>query len=262
MIYRDYFIGYKNLLYLKKKIIMNFGKKLNFRDCIVKSLAHGKIFYNFFYLTCRFSFYLLKGFKINGFGKGVLSRSEPLFYHPNPCFNSIGRGARENFLFKIKKKKNWLYELIKLNFIECFFLFKKKIIKLNGILKKKHIEKILFKINPYFFWIFKIFKKFKKNYFNFKSGIKYGGNHLIYQKKCENDFHQHSSSIIYIGNSHLTEKFCKICSFENIEDWKNFQNRVRLGQHVSKKIIFIDFKKKQKKSWILLEWNFGRWASF
>ncbi len=205
-----------------------------------------------------------------GFGKGIFSRSEPLFSNPNPCFNSVGRATRENFLFKINTKKSWLWEIIKLNFLDSFFLIKKKIIKFSGYKNKKIIKKVFSKINPFFLFVYEIIKKYKINNFNLKSGIKYGGNHLVYQKKNENDLHSHSIGILHIENSVFYENFCKICSLENYKEWKNVQNRVRLAQQVSKKIFFIDLKKKKKseegegrkKKWILLELRFERWNSF
>jgi hypothetical protein len=124
---------------------------------------------------------------------------------------------------------------------------------------------MLLKINPYFFWHYKILIKYKDNNFALKSGIKYGGNFLAYQKKFKIVPHIHSNSIIYLGNFQLIEKFCKYCSNDSLKEWKNFHNLIILGQQVSKKIIFIDYKKikkKKKNRWIIFEWKSERWNKF
>ncbi|ABW98045.1 hypothetical protein HAN_2g218 (nucleomorph) [Hemiselmis andersenii] len=246
---------FKDFFLEKKKPIF---KKIPARESNRNHLIHGKFFPENIKIYCKISSYFLLINKLTGFGKGNLSRSEPLFGHPNPSFNSIGRAARENCLNRVILELPWGLEIMEINFIESFFLNKIKILRIQGNFKKKKLKKIFKKIDPFFFWNFLIFQKTRNSLSFVKPGIKYGGNFIIYYGKLSYSDHIHSKSILIVENSNLKEISCVRCSFKKSIDWKNFQNKVRLAQQVSKKVNFIDFFWGKKKNWVLIEINLER----
>jgi len=112
-------------------------------------------------------------------------------------------------------------------------------------------------MDSFFFWNFLILRKYRNSISFIKSGVKYGGNYIIYYGELSYFNHIHSKSILITENSNLKESSCTQCSFKQITDWKNFQNKIRLAQQVSKKINLIDFYAKKKK-WALIEMNLQR----
>ncbi|AFP65255.1 tRNA-splicing endonuclease subunit Sen2 (nucleomorph) [Chroomonas mesostigmatica CCMP1168] len=253
----------KNLKFCIKKKNARFWISLLNRDNFSQLFIHGKIFHNFIGLVCRSSSYLLRIHKLFGLGKGITSRSEPLYYNPNPCFNSIGRAGRECvFYFQTNDIKSER-ELSEMNLRESFYLKKNKILDIHGFSYTKKILTFFSKLDSEFFLNYLILKKNRNKKFFIRTGIKYGGSHVVYSARKNFSSHLHSKSVLILENFYFLEEFCKNCLFVRIADSKNLQNKIRLAQQVSKKINMIFFfakKKKKKKSWILTQYNFERWV--
>ena len=249
---------YNNIL--KKKLLSSnyhekkkefYRKKYISRESIRETKIHGKFFLGAIYLNCRISVYFLRVHRLTGFGKGSLSRSEPLFCHPNPSFNSIGRAARESSISRISSDFPWNFEFLKINLTESFFLFENKILKIKGKFKKKKLKIILKKLNPLFFLNYKIFERYRKTLAFLKSGIKYGGQSIIYFGNLYFSNHNHSKCVLLIENMDVKEYSCQRCSLRSNADWNIFQSKIRLAQQVSKKINILTILKNKKNGKIL-----------
>jgi tRNA splicing endonuclease len=227
---------------------------------------HGKFIGNFVWILCRISMYKLLNNKLGKFGKGNLSRSEPFFGNPNPCFDSVGRAGRENKFNRIVLVKGWEYENLQLNLLELLFLVKFQKIKISTMNKFRVLGKILAAIDCNFYWNYIVYDRYKKSGWSLKSGIKYGGNFIAY--KSENFFfmHTHSKAIILLHIPWLSEKFCIKCIKKCFSSFINIQNKTRLAQQVSKHLIYLSFFLKKKilkknfyKKFVFTELGIDRW---
>jgi len=245
----------KNFFLEKKKKNL---KKIPVRESNRNHLIHGKFFSGNIQIRCKISNYFLLVNKLTGFGKGNLSRSEPLFGHPNPSFNSIGRAARENYMNRMILGFPWCLESIKINFVESYFLTKTKILRIQGKFKKTKLKSLFKKIDPFFFWYLLIWQKSRNSLSFTKAGIKYGGNFIIYYGNLSYSDHIHSKSILIIENSNLNEVSCIQCSFKQSIDWKSFQNKIRLAQQVSKKSKYYRFLSKKREKLGIDRNEFGK----
>jgi hypothetical protein len=241
---------------------------INSRESKKSTKIHGKSMIDNVWIKCRTSIFKLWDNKIGKFGKGNLSRSEPFYGNPNPCFDSVGRAGRENKLSLSILSKGWYFESLQLNLVEIFYLLKIKKFKFlpkNGI---NVLGKVLNALNCQLYWNFVIFERYKKLGWQLKSGVKYGGNFISYYKEKENcnRIHNHSKSVILLKIPILLEMFCTKCSKKIPLTFLNIQNKTRLGQQVSKNIVYIYFflkknfvKKKISKKWIFNEIGVDRW---
>ena len=247
----------------KLKIFKKFPSRESNRDLLI----HGKILMSTVQIICRISNYFLRVDKLIGFGKGALSRSEPLFCHPNPSFNSIGRAARENAISRSIISLPWQFESVKITFTDTLFLTKNKILKLCGNFKKCKLKILFKKLDSSFLWYFLILKKYRRLSCYLKSGIKYGGNFIIYYGNLTRSEHIHSKSVLILENDCVKDYGCLLCSFKYSSDCKHYQNKIRLAQQVSKKINVLKVFEKKKKSllylkkkWILVETTIERFV--
>mmetsp|Transcript_48814 Transcript_48814/g.97730 ORF Transcript_48814/g.97730 Transcript_48814/m.97730 type:complete len:254 (-) Transcript_48814:1051-1812(-) len=199
------------------------------------------------FLNCRKSFYDLWGNNSKGFGKGSLSRSEPLFSHPNPCFNSIGRASRERDYKREKSECKYRIETLKICDSETFYLLKKNILEFQENFKKLKIWRFLKKENPIFLWKYILFKKYREKNFSLRSGSKFGGDFLVYKRNGLLDYHTHSLGVLFLLIFSLIEKKCFKCYPNFHMEWEDIQNRTRLIQQVSKFFICFTFGKVIKK---------------
>lgn len=230
--------------YRKKKEF--YHRKITLRESFRIPKIHGKFFFGSIYLNCRISEYFLRVHRLTGFGKGNLSRSEPLFCHPNPSFNSIGRAARENSIIRVSPNFPWKSEFLKINIIESFFLFENKILKIKGNFRKKKLKSILTKLDPFFSLNYETFRRYRNSLAFLKPGIKYGGQSIIYFGNLYFSDHNHSKCVLLTENLETKEYSCMKCSLKSTSDWNIFQSKIRLAQQVSKKInILTTFKSKK-----------------
>lgn len=262
-----FFVSQSEFSFLKLKIRKNkydLNQKIPSRESKKRIYVHGKIVFIFTEIKCRISKYFLRVHKLTGFGKGNLSRSEPLFCHPNPSFNSIGRAARENAVNRFIAQSPWLFEILKINFSETFFLAKNKTLYLGDNLKKKNIRIFFEKFDPFFPRNFTIYKRYRETFSYLKSGIKYGGSFIIYYGNLMISSHKHSKCILIMENLDCKEKFCIKCSLVHSLDWTILQGKIRLAQQVSKKINILKIFKKKKSAkesnkCVLVELNIERY---
>jgi tRNA splicing endonuclease len=241
----------------------------NSRESKKSIKIHGKFIGNFVWIFCKSSIYKLWNNKFGKFGKGNLSRSEPFFGNPNPCFDSVGRAGRENKFNRNILTKGWEYESLQLNLLELLFLIKIQKIKISTINKFEVLCKILVAIDCNFYWNFIVYNRYKKSGWSLKSGIKYGGNFIAY--KSENFFftHRHSKAILLLYIPWLSEKFCTKCIKKYYSNFHHIQNKTRLAQQVSKHIIYLSFSLKVNclenifsKQFIFTEIGINRWVLF
>mmetsp|Transcript_55914 Transcript_55914/g.114270 ORF Transcript_55914/g.114270 Transcript_55914/m.114270 type:complete len:261 (-) Transcript_55914:4284-5066(-) len=258
---------------LKKKYTVRRDDKIRFWNFItvkeskVSKKPHGFFIGFSFFINCKNSSYLLWDYKQERFGKGNLSRSEPLFFHPNPSFNSIGRASRERKLSKQIHNNRWELESLQLNIIEGIFLSRKNFFLIQNFPFENDFWNSVMKIEPMFFWKFSLFENFRKKFFFLRSGAKFGGNYLVYKKNKFFKIHAHSSAIYFFIVLGLKAKICTKCRYILDLDWEYIQSKARLAQQVSKNIIlgiFRNTKKKFKcqcqKIGIFSEYSIERWS--
>ena len=202
---------------------------INSRESKKSARIHGKFIGDNIWVICKSAIYLLWNNKIGKFGKGNLSRSEPFFGNPNPCFDSLGRAGRENKFNRNILTKGWEFENLQLNSLEMFYLLKIK--KFEFFFKKNInlLNKLLLALNCSFYWNFVIFERFKTLGWFFKSGIKYGGNFTSYKREKNKYFrvHNHSKAIISFQISSFLENNCIKCSNKCSLIYLNIQNKTR-----------------------------------
>ena len=202
-----------------------------------KILAHGIFLLHFIWIKCNpsFIFLWLKNNRI--VGKGVLSRSEPLFFCPNPCFNSLGVAGRTNIITKKTISTNSISENLQVNFLE--FLHCLDMVKIFTQFEYEpfKFEKMILKLDFEFFFFFLQFRKFIFKLIDLRSGIKFSGDFLIYKKKKTFNFHDHSKAIFFSENFNSKKINCIYCHNCDIH-LLDIQNRTRLANQVSKFNIF------------------------
>ena len=120
-----------------------------------KIIPHGIFLFNFLWIDCKSSYLYLWLNNNRLIGKGVFSRSEPLFLSPNPCYNSVGKAGREKIKFK-KNKINYLVsETLQVGILELLY-YSKKICIYNQIkIDRFSIKSIISKLDLNFFSILK-----------------------------------------------------------------------------------------------------------
>jgi len=201
-----------------------------------KIILHGIFVLEFLWIVCRPSvLYLwIKSHRI--IGKGVFSRSEPLFLIPNPCYNSLGKVGRERRILKKAKIFHPCSEYLQVNFLELKHTSKKGIFtQFEPVFKL--IEDIIFKIDIEFFFNFLTFGSVLGKSLELKSGVKFSGNFLIYKKTKTYNFHDHSRCVLSTENSNYKKLSCVYCDNSNFQLF-DIQNRIRLSTQVSKFNVF------------------------
>jgi hypothetical protein len=213
-----------------------------------KIIPHGIFLFNFLWIDCKSSYLYLWLNNNRLIGKGVFSRSEPLFLSPNPCYNSVGKAGREKIKFK-KNKINYLVsETLQVGILELLY-YSKKICIYNQIkIDRFSIKSIISKLDLNFFSIFLQFRDLIFRLLDLRSGIKFSGNFLIYKKKKLLDFHDHSKGILSNEIRSYKNISCIFCHNYDIH-LMDLQNRTRLATQVSKFSIFSfdDFYSKLNK---------------
>nr|UXY87645.1 26S proteasome AAA-ATPase subunit [Cryptomonas curvata] len=242
---------------------------INSRESEKSTQIHGRSMVENTWIICRSSMFKLWNNKIGKFGKGNLSRSEPFYGNPNPCFDSVGKAGRENKLSHSILLRGWEFENLHLNLVEIFYLLKIKKFKISPKNNTIMFNRFSNALNYKFYWNFIIYERYKKLGWQLKSGIKYGGNFISYKKKKDNlnRIHNHSKSVTLLQIPCLYEIFCTKCSKKLPLIFLNIQNKTRLGQQVSKNILYLFFflkkkftKKKLYRKWIFTEIGIDRWV--
>nr|UXY87156.1 26S proteasome AAA-ATPase subunit [Cryptomonas sp.] len=260
------FFSDKNIFQLRSSCLQRKWNHIHSRESLKSIKTHGQFLGNFIWISCRSSIYILWKYKIGKLGKGNLSRWEPFYFSPNPCFNSIGRAGRENRAHKNILDNGWEYESLQLNLVETSFLLKCEKLKIISVKNSEYANKIFSKIDSKFNWNLIIFKKYLFSELLLRSGAKYGGNFVLYKNENIKEFHSHSKAIATVEIPWLIENSCIKCMRNGHLNFLIVQNKTRLAQQVSKIIIYISFFLKYKKQyrylankWILIELALQRW---
>lgn len=202
-----------------------------------KIIPHGIFLLNFFWIYCQPSYLYLWLNNIRLIGKGVFSRSEPLFLSPNPCYNSVGKASREKIKLK-KNKINYLVsEPLQVSMLELLYYSKRICIYNQLKIDRFSIKGIISKLNLNFVPLFLQFRNLIFRLLDLRSGIKFSGNFLIYKKKKILDFHDHSKGILSNEIRNYKNMSCIFCHNYDIH-LMDLQNRTRLATQVSKFSIF------------------------
>lgn len=202
-----------------------------------KIILHGNFLLDFIWISCRPSmlYFWIKNHRI--IGKGVFSRSEPLFFTPNPCYNSLGKVGRER---RVSEKFKCHYsdsECLQINFLEISAFLKETIIFTQFKSDLKILKKFILKLDLEFYFNFLPIKILQHKSLELKSGIKFSGNFLIYKKTKTFNLHDHSKCVLFIEDLNYKRITCIYCNNSNLQ-LLDIQNRVRLNAQVSKFNVF------------------------
>lgn len=143
--------------------------------------------------------------------------------------------SKFGFLKKIENYKEYLL----LNHIDI--LKKMNTFKIDNFksFSIKDMNLLYFSYHPEFIWSCFIYRKFNLINSKLKSGIKFGGNFLIYKYNFRIS-HNHSKFILRNSNENFFNEVCKICNYNINLKFEKFQNESRLANQVSKKFIYIN----------------------
>jgi tRNA splicing endonuclease len=207
------------------------------KETMKKIITHGIFLYNFILMSCKSSSVFLWIKNKRAIGKGVFSRSEPLFFSPNPCFNSLGKAGREKKILKQIPLENFFSEYLQISFFEFA-----NCMRTNNIFTQVKsdffkLKKYILKTEVKFYPMFSQFNNLTSKILDLKSGIKFSGNFLIYKKKKGFNFHIHSKAILFnedLISGKIGCIFCHNFEFQLLD----IQNRTRLSAQVSKFNVF------------------------
>ncbi|CAC27026.1 hypothetical protein [Guillardia theta] len=143
--------------------------------------------------------------------------------------------SKFGFLKKIENYKEYLL----LNHIDIQKKLNTFIIDNFNLFSVKDIILLFFSHHPEFIWNYFLYRKFNLMNSNLKSGIKFGGNFLIYKYESR-ILHNHSKFILRNSNENFFNEVCKICNYNINQKVEKFQNESRLANQVSKKFIYIN----------------------
>jgi tRNA splicing endonuclease len=183
---------------------------------------------------CRGSSYKINHKNSYRSGKGLLSRSEPLCFHPNPSFNSIGRAGREARKIYAPKKYKKLGESLVLGLFEVIFNFIYKNLNTGSDEYVKFFFQDCLKAFFYFLSEISLYKLAIANKVTLKTGIKFGGQYLGYSWQNNIKFHEHSKTLIHHVGKNTELANCYICKKRIFSGDEETQTSVRLSNHVSK----------------------------
>ena len=203
-----------------------------------KIIPHGIFLFNFLWIDCKSTFLYL--WLNNGrlTGKGIFSRSEPLFLSPNPCYNSIGKAGREGVKFKNNKINSLDFENLQISFLEFLYCSEKILIYNQIRMNRFSLKSIILKLGLNFYCTFLDFRNLIIRSLDLRSGIKFSGDFLVYKKKKLLDFHDHSNCILLNEIDRWKIFSCIFCQNFNIS-LMDLQNRTRLATQVSKYSLFL-----------------------
>ena len=213
-----------------------------------KIVPHGILLFNFLWIRCKPSFLYLWLNNRRLTGKGIFSRSEPLFLSPNPCYNSIGKAGREGVKFKNNKINFLDFENLQISFLEFLYCSEKIPIYNQIKMNRFSLKSIILKLGLNFLCTFLDFRNLIIRSLDLRSGIKFSGDFLVYKKKKLLDFHDHSKGILSNESERWKNFSCIFCQNFNIS-LMDLQNRTRLATQVSKFSVFLfeDFYSKTTK---------------
>jgi|AntRauMFilla1563_2_1112583.scaffolds.fasta_scaffold02176_5 tRNA splicing endonuclease len=221
-----------------KYLIVKIWKFSSFKESRKKLFPHGIFINDFIWLECKSSFIYLWLKSGRTIGKGIFSRSEPLFVSPNPCYNSLGKAGRK----RASSKKNLSYcvilEDLQVNLFEFLYHSNKINIFTQFESSLNTLKTVTIKLDLDFFFIFFHFRNLITKLLDLKSGIKFSGNFLIYRKKKKTfNFHNHSKGLVTNENLSFQKTVCVFCQNFGIQ-FLDIQNRTRLCAQVSKFNVF------------------------
>lgn len=222
--------------YKKKNFNPRLWKLSSSKELKKKNFPHGRFISDYIWINCKFSFVYLWLNSSRMIGKGIFSRSEPLFLSPNPCYNSLGKAGRERKSLKKTLINHEISENLQISLLEFLFHSKKLNIFTQLELSAQLFKSIILKLDVSFFSIFLYFRNLILRFQDLKSGLKFSGNFLIYKKKNFN-FHTHSKVVLTNEEISTRENTCIYCQNFGIQ-LLDIQNRTRLGAQVSKINLF------------------------
>jgi len=139
-----------NCKYLLNKV----WKLSSVKESKRRLVPHGIFINDFIWIECKPSFIYLWVKEGRAIGKGVFSRSEPLFLSPNPCYNSLGKAGR----IRVISKKNLPYclilEILQINLFEFLYQSSKIQIYTQFQSNLKTLKTLIIKLNLDFFFYF------------------------------------------------------------------------------------------------------------
>lgn len=224
--------------YVYKKIITRLWKFSTAKESRKKIIPHGIFIFDFLWIDCKpaFIYLWIKNSRISG--KGIFSRSEPLFFCPNPCYDSLGKASREKTVFRKNQNRCPFVESLQLDYLEILYYWNKIYIYNQTKLTLLSSVKVFSLLNSNFLSLFFQFKNLISKSLDLKSGIKFSGDFLIYKKKKKSfNFHNHSKAVFFMEDLNSKKRTCIYCHNSTIQ-LMDIQNRTRLGTQVSKFNVF------------------------
>ena len=222
---------------LNKALKIRLWKASNCKEGKKKIILHGIFLLDSILIGCRPSilYFWIKNQKLAG--KGIFSRSEPLFFIPNPCYNSLGKVGRKR---RISEKFKFNYptpEYLQINFLEISPFLKKTIIFTQFKTDINFLKKFILKFDLDYFFSFSPIRILLNKFLELRSGIKFSGNFLIYKKTKTFNLHDHSGCVLFFEDLYNKKITCVYCNNANFQ-LLDVQNRVRLNSQVSKFNVF------------------------